>query len=270
VGLGWESFKDGTMKVSEKELQSLENYMILKGYRGSIAHGTYDVNTTHDDKDIMGVFIPPESTCFGIDNLETVERMWEEKISQKKMIVWDVVYYSLPKYMNLILKQNPNILCLLWLTDKYYIIRTELGERLIKNRNKLISKQCYHSFCGYAYGQLHRMTHPNTGRMGAKRKELLEKFGYDTKNASHLIRLLKMGIELLSTGELIVERPDSQMLLEIKRGEWSLERVLKYSEELFSRIEDALIHSKLQEKVDRDFVNKLCMEIMMDFYGIKR
>ena len=75
----------------------------------------------------------------------------------------------------------------------------------------------------------------STGRMGAKRKELVEKFGYDTKNASHLIRLLKMGIEALTTGELLIERPDNNMLLEIKRGEWKLERVLKLSDSYSSR-----------------------------------
>jgi len=52
--------------------------------------------------------------------------------------------------------------------------------------------------------------------MGAKRKSLVEKFGYDTKNAAHLILLLRMGIEFLSVGVLHVKRHDAQELLEIK------------------------------------------------------
>ena len=108
--------------------------------------------------------------------------------------------------------------------------------------------------------------HVPTGRMGAKRKELVDKFGYDTKNAAHLIRLLKMGIEALNTGELIVERPDNNMLLEIKRGEWPLQKVLDYSDSLFRLMEDSLVKSILPAKVEYGFVNNLCMDITKDFY----
>jgi len=253
----------------EEKIKKLEDYCILEGYRGSIAHGTYVPDSDFDDKDVMGVFIPPRDVVFGIKHMGTVSAMWSEKISQKKTILWDYVYYTLPKYLSLLVKQNPNVIMLLWLSEKHYIKRTPLGNKLIENREKLLSKDCYHSFCGYAYGQLHRMTHhSSTGRMGSKRKALVKKFGYDVKNASHLIRLLKMGLETLATGEMIVERPDNNMLLEIKRGEWSLDRVVKKSDELFKRLDEALLVSKLENHVDRDFVNRLCMEIMTEFYHV--
>jgi len=248
-------------------IKRLEPYCILRGYRGSIAYNTYEEKTTHDDKDIMGIYIPPEDVIFGIRNMETIERMMDEKLSQKRTIVWDIVYYSLPKYLNLILKQNPNVIMLLWLAEKHYIKKTKLGEKLINARDQLVSKQCYQSFCGYAHGQLHRMTHHHpTGRMGAKRKELVERFGYDVKNASHLIRLLKMGVETLLTGEMIVERPDNNMLLEIKRGEWSLKKVLDYSDKLFQLMDEAYVKSPLPNKVNEPFVNMLCEEIITEFY----
>lgn len=253
--------------AKDKLLAELEPYCILTGYRGSIAHNTYEENVTHDDKDVMGIFVAPEDITFGIRRMETVERMVDEKLSQKRTVTLDIVYYSLPKYLNLVLKQNPNVLCMLWLAEKHYIKKTPLGEKLIKNRDKLLSKKCYASFCGYAHGQLHRMTHHSpTGRMGAKRKELVERFGYDTKNASHLIRLLKMGIEVLATGELLIERPDNNMLLEIKRGEWKLEKVLKLSDKLFGQMNEALIHSPLQNKVSEPFVNELCKWITIEYY----
>ena len=252
----------------DEVLSKLEPHCILKGYRGSIAHGTYEETVTHDDKDVMGIFVPPEDIVFGIRNVETIERTWEEKLSQKRSVVWDVVYYSLPKYLRLIMKQNPNVIMLLWLSEKHYMKVTKWGKLLIDNREKLLSRQCYKSFTGYAYGQLHRMTHhAPTGKMGAKRKELVERFGYDVKNAGHLIRLLKMGLETLSTGELIVERHDNQMLLEIKRGEWELQRVLDYANDLFKKVEDALITSPLRARVSESLVNDLCMEIARGFYG---
>lgn len=257
--------------LSDSVLRKLEPYCILRGFRGSIAHETYEESTTHDDKDLMGIFILPEDALFGLDRIETVERMIPEKLSEKRTVDWDIVYYSLPKYISLLMKQNPNVISLLWIEERFYQKRTGLGQTLIDNRDKFLSKQCYHSFCGYAYGQLHRMTHHHpTGDMGAKRKELVEKFGYDTKNASHLIRLLKMGIEVLLTGEMKVARPDNNMLLEIKRGEWTLERVLTYSDSLFKLIEEALVKSELPNKVDYHFANDLCVEITKKFYQESR
>jgi len=58
------------------------------------------------------------------------------------------------------------------------------------------------------------------GYMGKKRRELVRRVGYDAKNAAHLIRLLRMGIEFLTEGTLYVERPDAAELLDIKRGVW--------------------------------------------------
>jgi predicted nucleotidyltransferase len=252
-------------------LEALETFCILKGYRGSIAHGTYEETVTNDDHDIMGIFIPPPEVIFGIRSVECVERMIPEKLSERKTRVWDIVYYSIKKYLNLILKQNPNVIMLLWLSPKHYTKRTKWGDLMIENRSRLLSKQCYHAFVGYAHGQLHRMTHMGKGMdMGKKRKELVDQFGYDVKNASHLIRLLKMGAEALVFEELIVERPDNNQLLEIKRGEWTLDRVQKYADELFSNLDQAMIKSSLQKKVEEQFVNDLCMKIVSGFYEEKR
>ena len=257
--------------MSDNLLRKLEPYCILKGYRGSIAHGTFEESITKDDKDIMGIYIPPEDVTFGIHNMETIERMIEEKHSQKRMSTWDIVYYSLPKYLNLIMKQNPNVISLLWLENEHYIKRTPLGNRLIEARHKLLSKDCYKSYCGYARSQLHRMTHiAPTGRLGKKRKELVAQYGYDIKNAGHLIRLLKMGVETLVTSEVTVMRPDSAMLLEIKRGEWTLEKVIEYAEKLFDLMDEALVKSELPVRVNYNDTNRLCEEIMMEFYNSNR
>jgi len=251
-------------------LSLLEPYVILRGFRGSIAHDTYEEKVTNDDKDVMGIFVPPENVVFGIERIENVERMVENKLSQKRTVIWDIVYYSVPKYLNLLLKQNPNVLCLLWLDENHILKLTRWGRMLIDNREKLLSKQCYKSFGGYAHGQLHRMTHIGpTGKLGSRRKELVKRFGYDVKNASHLIRLLKMGIEVLSTGEITVKRPDNNMLLSIKRGEWKLEKVIKYADDLFKLLDEAFVKSPLPTRIDFKFVNNLCKNILMDFYGVE-
>jgi hypothetical protein len=72
------------------------------------------------------------------------------------------------------------------------------------------------------------------GYMGQKRRELVRRVGYDAKNAAHLIRLLRMGIEFLTEGTMHVERADAPELLEIKRGAWPLEKVKAEAERLFN------------------------------------
>ncbi len=123
-------------------------------------------------------------------------------------------------------------------------------------------------FVGYAKGQLHRMTHlAFQGYMGEKRKRLVMEFGYDTKNACHLIRLLKMSIEFLNEGRLYVKRhEDADMLLSIKRGEWSLEQIKKEADRLFKLAEIANMKSKLPEYPDHEKINKLCVDILQEHF----
>lgn len=234
----------------------LMKHTILLGYRGSIAEGTYIPNYT-DDKDVLGICVPPKQYYYGLDRFEQYEKFKGE---------WDVVIYSLQKFIRLLLKNNPNVLSLLWLRENYYIIKTDYGRRLIEHRDIFVSKLAYRSFCGYAYGQLHRMTHgAYKGYMGKKRKELVDRFGWDVKNGSHLLKLLRMGIEFLTTGELQVDRPEKHQLIEIKKGLWTLEQVKSEANRLFGRLEDAYIHSKLRNVPDYEKANKLLIEITESF-----
>lgn len=234
--------------------------LILLGYRGSIAHGMYMPNSdpnSVDDVDLMGIFLFPLENYIGLpQGKETIEKFINK---------YDIVFYEFRKFIRLLLKSNPNVLGMLWLQDNHYLLRTDVGQMLIDNRELFSSKLAYKSFTGYAYSQLKRATHNSTqGYMGEKRKKLVEKYGFDCKNLSHCIRLLKTGIEFLSSGELNVFRHDAPLLLEIKRGEWSLEKVKKEAKRLFNLVDEAYVRSKLPEKPDYEKVNKIVMEVLMN------
>jgi len=161
------------------------------------------------------------------------------------------------------MKSNPNVLGLLWLPENFYLHIKPAGQTLIDNRNLFVSKQAYHSFSGYAYSQLKRMTHLSyAGYMGVKRKALVDKFGYDTKNAAHCIRLFRMGIEFLTDGELHVVREDASQLIQIKQGQWPLSKVQREADKLFKKMEEAYINSKLPDKVNFDMVNELVINTL--------
>lgn len=236
---------------------------ILVAYRGSLAHGMYvpqDNPDSIDDKDVMGVYVGPLEHYLGFGAKDTYEKFIGE---------WDVVSYELRKFIGLLLNCNPNVLSMLWVEPKSRIHTSALGQRLIDNRELFVSKKAYHSFSGYAHSQLKRMTHYKfEGYMGEKRKALVDKFGYDCKNAAHLIRLLKMGIEFLTEGRLYVERKDAAELLGIKRGEWSLEGVKGRADELFRLCEEAYVRSPLPSEPNRDGAEQLCMSIIREYHGL--
>jgi predicted nucleotidyltransferase len=93
------------------------------------------------------------------------------------------------------------------------------------------------------------------------RAELEARFGYDTKHALHLVRLLRMCREILESGKVIVRRPDADELLAIRAGAWSYERLVAYAEDE-DRALDALARtSPLPAAPDRAALDRLCVEI---------
>lgn len=103
-----------------------------------------------------------------------------------------------------------------------------------------------------------------------KRSILEEQFGYDTKHAAHLVRLLRMGNEILEHGEVIVARPDAQELLDIRRGKKTYEEIVSYAEHLDNRIRNELYKtSPLRHSPDYAFAAKLLMEVQDINWGRK-
>lgn len=244
------------LSAEEQELIVPPNTILL-GYVGSISHGTYrpssDPNSV-DDKDILGVCVGAPEVYLGLKHFEQKELKYKE---------WDSVVYELRKMFRLWLQCNPNTIALLWLEPHYYIIQTDAGKSILAHRDIFSSKEAYHRFTGYAYSQLHRMEHlAFKGYMGEKRKQLVEKHGYDTKNASHLIRLLRMGIEFLSEGKLHVYREDAPELVEIKNGAWTLQRVKDEATRLFALSKEAYVRSVLPDQPDFERAEKLLMSIL--------
>jgi len=226
---------------------------------GSHSHGTYipPVDPTGiDDVDFMAIVIPPRERILGLRQFDHGTMKVEEI---------DCVVYSWNKYIRLLMKSNPNVIGTLYLRpEDMYLSDAEPMRSLIAQRDVFISKQVYHSFMGYAKGQLYKMTHnAHQGYMGAKRKALVEQFGYDTKNAAHLIRLMRMAIEFLNTNVCIVYRYDAERLKAIKRGEWTLEQVHQEANQLIKAAEDSFKHSTLQERPPEHLVEQILL------YGYK-
>jgi predicted nucleotidyltransferase len=244
------------MKWPEFDKFDIEKHTHLLAHVGSHSHGTYIPPTDGgiDDIDVMGLVIPPKEFYLGLSNFEHLCTWVEE---------YDLVFYDIKKFFSLLLKNNPNVMGLLWLEPHLYLKNTPVTDLLIENREIFSSKRAHTSFTGYAYSQLKKMeNHACEGYMGDKRKKLVEKFGYDTKNAAHLIRLLRMGNEFLVDGKMNVMRKDARELVMIKRGDYSLSEIKKMADELFSESHKNLERSSLPDNPDFEKAEKLLVEII--------
>jgi len=94
------------------------------------------------------------------------------------------------------------------------------------------------------------------------RSELEEEHGYDTKHAMHLVRLMRMGVEALRDGVIVVKRPDAQELLAIRNGAWTYDQLLAYAEEMDNDIKEVWYKkTDLPKKPDIKFAAQLVMEV---------
>jgi len=90
---------------------------------------------------------------------------------------------------------------------------------------------------------------------------------YDSKNMMHTFRLLDMAIEILEQGKIIVERPNREELMSIRRGEHDYDDLIDRAEAKMKEVEVAWENSSLQDKPDREAANRLLIDIRRAYYG---
>lgn len=236
----------------------LKDRVILVGRTGSHAYGT---NTENSDKDYKGICIPPLSYHLGLDTFNEYNNTGGKNYKNTKDDV-DVTISHLSKFVRDALSGVPNNIELLFLRDEDMQL-TELGKKLIMHRHLFLSKQVYRKFGGYAYSQMKRLENQKGD------KNLIEQFGYDTKDYMHCIRLLTSAIEILETGDFSTYRPNREFLLECRRGEHTFEEALANIEMYNERLNKAYEQSALSERPDYEKVNDLLIELNMDGLALR-
>ena len=236
---------------------------IYLAVNGSAAYGLQEDSS---DFDILGVSVPPLDHYFGT---KTFGSDGTREIRDGDL---DAVVYECRKAIRLLSNQNPNCLSLLYVRDSDVLFSSPAGDLLRANRHLFLTQNVCRTFIGYATSALKKMGAPNgpTGSMGKRRKEYIERFGFDCKDAVCLVRLLRMGYEILTTGEVNVCRTglDADELKEIKRGNWSLEQVKFEAESGFAQVRDAEAASTLPREIDREAINRLCVEVVRIGLGL--
>jgi hypothetical protein len=78
----------------------------------------------------------------------------------------------------------------------------------------------------------------------------------------HLVRLLRMAVEIARTGEVIVKRSDREDLLGIRAGRMSYDDLVDHAERLSDDVKRAAEASPLPEAPDEDALDALCVSIV--------
>lgn len=226
--------------------------VVLDLIAGSHLYGT---NTPESDVDLRGVVLPKPEEIIGLARFEQQEKHGGE----------DTLYYSLPRYIQLLLKGNPNVMEWMHADKNDYLVWGKIPAELWANRDRFLSKKLGLAALGYLNGMTKNMHFGGPTRdLGAKRKALVEKYHYDTKNAGHAVRMAREIAELFETGIFNVKRTkDREELIAIRNGSLTLEQ----AEELIARETEHAEHAfefnwaGIAEKPDTAWANDFLMRV---------
>lgn len=141
------------------------------------------------------------------------------------------------------------------------IAQDKLGVELPKDVVTLFTREK-----AYRAAETHYAQYLNWKRTrNPKRAALEEKFGFDTKHACHLIRLMRMSKEILALCNVFVKRPDRDELLAIRRGERSYDSIIEEAERL--DVECAALYdtSTLRREPNRAAIDKFVVQLTYDY-----
>jgi predicted nucleotidyltransferase len=217
---------------------------------GAKVHGT-------DDLDIYGVYIEPPEMALGLDSMPHFvwSTVGDDRPNGPNDV--DITLYSLKKWSVLACKGNPTALHFLFAESA---LENPVWSRIVSKKDVFLARSCAKQFTGFADDQLKRMTgRKGRGKKG-QRSEIEAKYGYDVKAGMHTLRLLHECKELVTEGRITMPRPERDLLIRVRTGKYSADKVVAMAQKQFAECEAAAKASSLPEKIDRAAVSKLLAE----------
>ena len=245
-------------------------------YMTIMGSNAYGVSFDTSDMDIYGFCIPPKEMVFphltgeipGFGQQLQRFEQWQEhhvKDPDGKDTTYDFSIYSIVKYVQLCMENNPNMIDSLFTPRRCVLISTDVGELIRSNAKKFLHKGSWHKFKGYAYAQVSKIRNKNNSS-NEKRAKSIEDYGMDVKFAYHVVRLLNEVEQIMVYGDLDLER-NREQLKSIRRGEWTLEQLLDYFQAKEKHLEEVFSISTLRQSPDEEFIKTLLVECLEHHYG---
>ena len=241
---------------------------------GSVAYG---VSSDTSDMDVYGFAIPPREDIFPHLRGEILgfgrqakrfEQFQEHHVRDPDALAghgrtYDLTVFGIVKFFALAAENNPNVIDSLFTPATCVLHATRVGNLVRENRRLFLHRGAWPKFKGYAYSQLHKLAIKEpTG----KRAELVERHGYDTKFAYHVVRLLGEAEQILVEGDIDLQRNNEQ-LKAIRRGEWTEGRLRQWFADKESHLERLYAESALRATPDEAGIKALLLNCLEQHYG---
>lgn len=236
-----------------------ERGTILLTEVGSGLHGTSVAE--QDDRDEMGVCIEPPDAVIGFKNFEQYEwkTAWKRpggRANRSGPGDVDLVIYSLRKWMRLAMNGNPTVLLMLFAPGDKLVKMSAEGVELRKEMPQyILSQLAGQRFIGYLHKQRENLLSHNGKGRDCTRPELIEKYGFDTKFAGHMVRLGIQGNELLKTGKvtLPMTTADSYLIKAIRTGQYTMAECLRMAKILEDDLVSLMASGKSPLRPEPDY-----------------
>ncbi len=164
--------------ITFKDIKN-QGWLVFEVITGSKAYG---LDTATSDTDIRGVFVLPKHLYYSLDYIDQVANETN-----------DIVYYELKRFMELLSKNNPNIMEMLAIPGKCVLYKDALISHL--QPAMFLSKLCEKTFANYAYTQIKKafgLEKKIVNPVDEKRKSVLDFcFVYNSKQTLPLESFLK-------------------------------------------------------------------------------
>lgn len=246
-----------------------KQFTILRTQVGSGVHGvTID---DHDDRDEMGICVEPPEYVIGLRRFEQYEYRTQPPGHRSGPGDLDLIVYSLRKWMRLALQGNPTVLLPLFVPDSEVVEITDHGRQLRARPELVLSRRAGRRFIGYLRSQRDQLLGLR-GRRHTNRPELVEKHGFDTKFAYHMVRLGVQGVELMTEGRVTLPMPAEwrDWLTELRRGEHTKQEALDAADSLEHQLEGLLETSQLPAEPDTAAADALLVDVYQSTWEVSR
>lgn len=233
----------------------------------------YGCSSGSSDIDLYGWCIPPKEMIFphlggeiiGFGKQSKRFEVWQEHHIKDNDKEYDFSVYSVIKFFQLCMENNPNMVDALFVPTRCVFHCTQVGNIMRDNRKLFLHKGCWHKFKGYAYSQLHKMKIKNPEK-GKKRAELIKKYGHDVKFGYHCVRLILEVEQILAEHDLDLER-NREQLKAIRRGEWDEGDIREFFTKKEKSLEELYHKSNLRYIPDEDKIKELLLQVLEQHYG---
>ena len=217
------------------------------------------------DTDVCGIYIPTKEDVLrnyvrGEAPLKSFVASTSDKDRRNKAGDADVTLHSLRRWAELAATGNPTVLSYLFMPC---LIRGAWRSIVEPQKHLFFARSHATAFIYYGRAQLYRINGERGSGKHGQRDPLIDTFGFDTKAAMHMIRMMYECIEFLTAETMTFPRPEVAILLEIRRGEWTKEQVEREYFRLEREVEILRESAAMPEYADLSQINRMIEDAHM-------